>query len=174
MFTLIRRSVARKNQANTLEVVINHRGVKCGQNNVCLDFFFIIVYISRAVFCRSFSKFELQSYLNNVNIQKYREPITRLRLSSHRLHIETGRWSNTPREDRKCTLCNKLEDEFHLLFECKAYDDIRVKYIKRYYRDTLNMIKTTELMLSEHVKTQRNLAAFIYHAFEIKKTITQS
>jgi len=126
----------------------------------------------RAVFFRSFSKFELQSYLNNVNIQKYR--VARLRLSSHRLHIETGRWSNTPREDRKCALCNKLEDEFHLLFECKAYDDIRVKYIKTYYRDRPDMIKTTAIMLSEHVKTQRNQAAFIYHSFEIKKTITQS
>jgi len=71
---------------------------------------------------------------------------------------------------RMCTLCNNLEDEFHLLFECKAYNDIRVKYIKRYYRVGPNMIKTTELMLSEHVKTQRNIAAFIYHAFEIKKS----
>ena len=55
---------------------------------------------SRAVFFRSFSKFELQSYLNNVNIQKYRVAMTRLRLSSHRLHIETGRWSNTSSQRR--------------------------------------------------------------------------
>jgi len=76
--------------------------------------------------------------------------------------------------EKSLPLCNKLEDEFHFLFECKAYNDIRVKYIKRYYRDRPNMIRTTALMLNEHVKTQRNLAAFIYHAFEIKKTITQS
>jgi len=64
---------------------------------------------------------------------------------------------------------NYMEDEFHLLFECKAYNDIRVKYIKMCYRDRPNMTKTTELMLSEHVKSQRNLAAFIYTFPAIQK-----
>ena len=29
----------------------------------------------------------------------------KFRLSNHRLPVETGRWDNTPLEDRKFTLC---------------------------------------------------------------------
>ncbi len=42
---------------------------------------------------------------------------TRLRLSSHRLRIELGRWSRTPRPGRLCT-CGLLQDEEHIL-TCK-------------------------------------------------------
>ena len=44
--------------------------------------------------------------------------MTRLRLSSHKLMIERGRWLNILSKDRLCTLCNKLEDEFHVICEC--------------------------------------------------------
>ena len=44
--------------------------------------------------------------------------MTRLRLSSHKLMIERGRWLNILPKDRLCTLCNKLEDEFHVICEC--------------------------------------------------------
>ena len=44
--------------------------------------------------------------------------ITRFRLGSHRLPIETGRWSRTPRLDRLCHICNVLGDEYHFLFDC--------------------------------------------------------
>ena len=39
---------------------------------------------------------------------------TRLRLSSHRLRIELGRWSNTPRDARLCN-CGSVQDEEHIL-----------------------------------------------------------
>ena len=59
--------------------------------------------------------------------------LTRLRTSSHRLAIETERWTKphrTPRFERKCQLCNTLEDEFHFVLECPLYRDLRVKYIR--------------------------------------------
>jgi hypothetical protein len=44
-------------------------------------------------------------------------PITfKLQTSNLRLPIETGRWYNIPREDRKC---NGIGDEFHILFLCE-------------------------------------------------------
>ena len=65
---------------------------------------------------------ELQHmYLDILLIAKYRYAVTRLRTSSHRLAIETGRWTkphSTPRFERKCQLCNTLEDEFHFMLEC--------------------------------------------------------
>ena len=42
---------------------------------------------------------------------------TRMRLSSHRLRIETGRWSRLPRENRLCP-CGEIQTEHHVMCEC--------------------------------------------------------
>ena len=57
----------------------------------------------------------------------------KLRLSSYKSKIERGRWLNILPIDRLCTLCNKLEDEFHVICECPCYDTCRKLYIKPYY-----------------------------------------
>ena len=46
----------------------------------------------------------------------------KFRLGSHRLKIETGRWSNIPRDERLCTSCNILEDEHHVIYDCCKID----------------------------------------------------
>jgi hypothetical protein len=46
------------------------------------------------------------------------DAITRFRLGSHNLPIETGRWSRVKREERLCRRCKVLGDERHLLFHC--------------------------------------------------------
>ena len=50
--------------------------------------------------------------------------MTRFRLSSHRLKIETGRWSRIPREQRLCQ-CGEVQDERHVLQWCPLVADIR-------------------------------------------------
>ena len=50
------------------------------------------------------SDFKFQSYLSDVNIPKYRMALSRLRVSAHRLKVETGRWQKPiaiPYEERK-------------------------------------------------------------------------
>ena len=44
---------------------------------------------------------------------------TRLRLGSHRLQVETGRWSRIPRDQRTCS-CPEgaVQDEHHVLIDC--------------------------------------------------------
>ena len=57
--------------------------------------------------------------------------ITRWRLSSHDLRIETGRYTKpkTPKNDRKCTICPlRVEDEHHVIFVCPLYSSVRRKY----------------------------------------------
>ena len=84
-------------------------------------------------FYRQIASFQSSEYLEIVNIKKFRIALTKLRVSSHRLEIEMGRWARPERiefDDRKCKLCNKLEDEFHFVLECPLYDDIRKKYIR--------------------------------------------
>jgi hypothetical protein len=76
---------------------------------------------NRATFYRTFADFKFQPYLNIVNVSKFRIALTQLRVSSHRLEIETGRWAKPNkiiRENRKCSLCSVLEDEYHFMFEC--------------------------------------------------------
>ena len=47
------------------------------------------------------------------------------------LHVDTGRWVDTKREDRLCQVCHSskdVEDEQHFLLSCPAYSDIRQKH----------------------------------------------
>ena len=93
------------------------------------------------------AKFQYQQYLEILKIQKYRKSICKLRVSSHRLEIETGRWTKPnkiPLENRLCMICNLLEDKFHFVLECSRYKDLRKNYIKRYYWQRPNMPKFIE------------------------------
>ena len=96
---------------------------------------------SRANFYTIFSNFNHQLCLESVKVTKFRMALSKLRMSSHRLEIEVGRWARTPLDQRKCRACNKLEDEFHFLLEGRLYNEIRKKCIKKYYMGRPNMTK---------------------------------
>ena len=67
--------------------------------------------------------------VNNRSIvpEHYRIAFTRLRLSSHNLKIETGRWSRIPRERRLCQ-CGSVQDERHVLELCARTEHLRGQY----------------------------------------------
>ena len=48
----------------------------------------------------------------------YSYKFVRLRLSSHDMPIEKGRYNRTPRENRICQSCNVLGDELHYIYNC--------------------------------------------------------
>ena len=54
--------------------------------------------------------------------------LAKLRCSNH--SIETGRHSKIEVSDRKCSRCNKIEDEIHFSVECLLYDLTRDKFFK--------------------------------------------
>ena len=58
-----------------------------------------------------------------------RMAFTRIRLCSHRLRSETGRWNRVPKEQRFCPHCNNetIQNEEHLL-QCPATLPIRESY----------------------------------------------
>jgi len=66
--------------------------------------------------------------LGTVQNALFRKVLTRLRLSSHHLKIETGRWHKPctpiPRNERLCKICNVLEDDYHFICEYPVYNDI--------------------------------------------------
>ena len=51
---------------------------------------------------------------------------TRLRLSSHKLTLETGRWGRILREDRLCP-CGVIHTEEHVICHCPLSDHIRFR-----------------------------------------------
>ena len=59
--------------------------------------------------------FLFETYLDTIPDQKFRITLTRVRLSSHNLAIERGRFKNIPRNDRICRYCNlhMVESEYH-------------------------------------------------------------
>ena len=54
---------------------------------------------------------------------------TRLRLSSHRLRVETGRWARIPRDARVCSCgTGSVQDEQHVLLHCELSKDLRQSF----------------------------------------------
>lgn len=109
---------------------------------------------TRARTYKLFSCFRYQPYLDIVKITKFKKALTRLRVSSHYLEVEAGRWHRPQKisfDERKCRLCNTLEDEFHFLFECPLYQDIRQMHMKKHFWKRPDVIKFIELFESENI-----------------------
>ena len=108
-----------------------------------------------------------EQYLDSIYESKYRISLSRFKLSSHNLSIETGRYNSVPKEERLCIFCNvrKIEDEFHFLLVCPHFTELRRKYFKNYFCNWPTLNKFDQLMLSSSKKTLGNLGKFIYFAF---------
>ena len=70
--------------------------------------------------------FSFDSYLY-INNRALRTSLTKIRLSSHTFLIERGRWgpNSVDVNDRKCTVCNLVESEYHCLIECVKFNNER-------------------------------------------------
>jgi len=126
---------------------------------------------SRANLYNHIASFKFQSYLNVCKITKFRVSMSRLRLSAHRLCIETGRWTkpnSIPVNERKCLTCNVIEDEYHFVLECLMYKDLRNVYIPVYYRSRPNMQKFVELITNKNENVIKKLCVFVHKAFIIR------
>ena len=73
------------------------------------------------------TNFGLEKYLTLIKNYQYRRSICKLRVSSHRLLIEQGRYKNIPRNERLCKNCNQnaIEDESHFLIKCDKFNEER-------------------------------------------------
>ena len=96
---------------------------------------------------------------NSTEIPEWKRiTVTRFRLSSHRLKVETGRWSRLPREERKCQCTqNEIQDETHVVFKCELSQRLRNKY-------ELNYTSFDELFRSMPVRMMGN---FFYELLQI-------
>ena len=116
--------------------------------------------------------FSYECYLN-ICPTKYRIAFSKLRLSSHTLLIETGRYgrNRTERNERRCIMCDSgdVEDEYHFTLICSRYNDIRRLYLKQYYYRRPSVFKFIQLMQSDSYELKK-LCRYVYEAFDIRKT----
>ena len=111
----------------------------------------------------------LQSYLSKPIPVQYKKMICKLRLSSHCLSVETGRYKNIPLHLQLCPLCKTdIEDEFHFLLKCPFYASFREKHIKKYYYERPSVFKLIQLLSTENVKELCNLGKFINNALKLR------
>ena len=111
------------------------------------------------------SKFEIEFYLELFLSRKWRVMLEKLRILSHCLRIETGRYGRDriDRQDRICTLCSmELEDEYHFIFKCHLYQDIRTHYKKKYYYIKPSLPKFVTLFESPNKAELVGLSKYIF------------
>jgi hypothetical protein len=111
-----------------------------------------------------------------INIQKYRVALSRLRLSSHHLAIETGRHAHPviPAHQRICSKCdlNVVDDEIHFITECSKYQTIRENMFQAIIpilpdlREVSNEEKFVQLMTSEDMTVLLALAKYTHTAWK--------
>lgn len=85
----------------------------------------------------------------------------KFRTRNHRLPVETGRWSGIPHNNRLCSHCSEIGDEFHYLFKCSQFKENRVKYLLPYYYQRPNILKLEQLMNTANLKQLKLLCYFI-------------
>jgi len=80
--------------------------------------------------------------------EHHRKAFTRIRLGSHHLRIETGRWSRTPRENRVCN-CDgaSIQTEEHVLCFCSLTENLRVSNSSLNFSDITAFFKNSNFDL---------------------------
>ena len=109
--------------------------------------------------------FDRADYLQVLENRKNRNVIAKLRLSSHKLFVETGRHRQIPRQDRKCILCNidDVEDEYHFMLICPFYNNIRITHIPSLFKFVQLFNETSNQVLVK-------LLSFCLKAFKLRGT----
>ena len=116
---------------------------------------------SKRIFYRSIKEqFMFEPYLD-ILPTNLRVPLTKFRLSNHKLPIEKGRWSNVPPSERICPNCNIIGDEHHYLFECPTVEDARIRNIKSYYYKNSSVYKSQSLFSTRNKRTLIGLAKLV-------------
>lgn len=115
------------------------------------------------------NSFGFEKYLSSLHFT-HRKDLTRLRISSHRLNIETGRYAGIERSDRICSKCSMgvLGDEIHFMLECPTYQAFReplLTYVVNNCRN-FNMMSNSNkyfwLLNCENEEIIQEIAKFVH------------
>ena len=130
--------------------------------------------------------FGQEEYLGLVQNKAKRRTLTKLRLSDHKLHIETGRHvslpNRLPASQRLCQFCclGNVEDEAHFLMECPLYERERLKLlnlVNNLYPSVANLNvkqKTSWLLGCPFKDVVLALTNYIYKSFKDRENVVKS
>jgi hypothetical protein len=106
----------------------------------------------------------VERYLNDITIKKFRDSLVRMRLGLNELNVNKRYQSDAVSKD--CVFCPQiLEDEYHFLFSCPVYADIRYKHIAEFFDcDPETALKS--VFVDSCMVTARKLAMFSYYALK--------
>ena len=97
-----------------------------------------------------------QTYdIDSVIPEYHRIRITQMRISAHKLKVETLRWANTIRANRRCQCGIDVQDERHVLVSCPR---------TQHLRDALNIDIDYPIILNT---TNKALCKFVYDATKV-------
>ena len=71
------------------------------------------------------SEFGPEQYCKLILPPRHRAAFSKFRCGVAPIRIETGRYEGLPIAERVCPFCDKIEHEYHVLFNCPVYCDIR-------------------------------------------------
>ena len=103
-------------------------------------------------------------YLHQIKEKFIRVAISRMRLGSHNFMIERGRWHRPKLEypDRVCEECGVVEDEYHIIIECKRFDSFRTKFLPKFLIVRPNMYKFISFINTTTGKNLKNFGLFCH------------
>ena len=123
------------------------------------------------------SNTEMEKYLTQISNAKHRGALSQLRLSSHSLEIERGRYTQTPPEHRFCAYCkdiigkNIVENEEHFIFYCPMSEELSRQFMPNSGTKHAHMTDEQKLVhLLNGKKEIHKMAKYLYLAFEHRKT----
>eukprot|EP00745_Piridium_sociabile_P033756 TRINITY_DN5799_c0_g1_i7.p1 TRINITY_DN5799_c0_g1~~TRINITY_DN5799_c0_g1_i7.p1 ORF type:complete len:201 (+),score=5.71 TRINITY_DN5799_c0_g1_i7:293-895(+) len=110
--------------------------------------------------------FEKERYVLDMDIYCFRVAITQTRFNVLPLNNNMYRYSDVEQE-KACPFCKyQNENEYHFLFKCAVYDDLRKTFLKDSARLPIH------LLLNAKNNTHRyNLSRFVFHAINRRKRI---
>ena len=117
-------------------------------------------------------EFKIETYLICNIDKKYQCVLSKFRLYSNNVSIETGRYTNVERKDRLCIQCtmSMIEDDYHVLLVCPKYRHLRQKLFTPYFCKWPSLQKFTTLMSSSSPQTLLKLSKFLFLVFKERQT----
>ena len=128
--------------------------------------------------------FRKEEYLTSITYKPYRSSLAKLRLSAHKLRIETGRYTKKEEKlspsERICMFCprRECENEYHLIMKCNLYENERkllkqnafalYPHVQSY--DDPTLYQWFMANLDENILM--HLSKFIYICFDIRSKST--
>ena len=97
----------------------------------------------------------------------------KLRISNHKLNLETGRYDKISRCDRICPVCGlNIEDEIHFLFNCPKYSSIRDDFFNKidYKRIPISTL-IIQLMNATDYYLNKQLVQYVSFCLEMRDNL---